>query len=41
MPAEKFTWRPGEGVRSVSEVFLHVATEEQQRKRQQQEKKSP
>ena len=25
MPAEKFTWRPGEGVRSVSEVFLHVA----------------
>lgn len=25
MPAEKYTWRPGEGVRSVSEVFLHVA----------------
>jgi len=25
VPAEKFTWRPGEGVRSVSEVFLHVA----------------
>ena len=25
MPAEKFTYRPGEGVRSVSEVFLHVA----------------
>ena len=26
MPAAKFTWRPGEGVRSVSEVFLHVAS---------------
>jgi uncharacterized damage-inducible protein DinB len=26
IPAEKYTWRPGEGVRSVSEVFLHVAT---------------
>ncbi len=25
MPAAKMTWRPGEGVRSVSEVFLHVA----------------
>jgi len=25
MPAEKYTWRPGEGVRSVSEVFLHAA----------------
>jgi uncharacterized damage-inducible protein DinB len=25
IPAEKFTWRPGEGVRSISEVFLHVA----------------
>jgi uncharacterized damage-inducible protein DinB len=24
-PADKFTWRPGEGVRSVSEAFLHVA----------------
>ena len=24
-PTEKYTWRPGEGVRSVSEVFLHVA----------------
>lgn len=23
-PAEKFAWRPGEGVRSVSEVFMHV-----------------
>lgn len=25
IPAEKFTWRPRDGVRSVSEVFLHVA----------------
>jgi len=25
MPAEKFTWRPAEGVRSVSELYLHVA----------------
>lgn len=25
VPAEKFTWRPGEGVRSFSEAFLHVA----------------
>jgi uncharacterized damage-inducible protein DinB len=24
-PADKYTWRPGEGVRSVSEVFLHVS----------------
>jgi hypothetical protein len=24
-PADKFTWRPGDGVRSVSEAFLHVA----------------
>lgn len=24
-PAEKLTYRPGEGVRSASEVFLHVA----------------
>ena len=24
VPADKFTWRPGEGVRSVSEVYLHV-----------------
>lgn len=23
-PAEKYTWRPGEGVRSVSELFLHM-----------------
>jgi len=26
IPAAKFTWRPGEGVRSFSEVFLHVAS---------------
>jgi uncharacterized damage-inducible protein DinB len=25
MPAEKYGWRPAEGVRSVGEVFLHVA----------------
>ena len=25
VPPEKFTWRPAAGVRSVSEVFLHVA----------------
>jgi len=25
IPADKYTWRPGEGVRSVSEVLLHVA----------------
>ncbi len=25
VPQEKYTWRPGKGVRSVSEVFLHVA----------------
>ena len=24
-PQEKYTWRPGEGVRSNAEVFLHVA----------------
>ena len=26
MPEEKYTWRPGPGVRSVSEVYLHMAT---------------
>lgn len=26
MPQDKFTWRPMEGVRSVAESFLHVAT---------------
>jgi uncharacterized damage-inducible protein DinB len=25
-PQDKYTWRPGEGVRSVSEVFLHLAS---------------
>lgn len=25
MPADKYGWRPGTGVRSVGEVFLHVA----------------
>jgi uncharacterized damage-inducible protein DinB len=25
MPQAKFTWRPAKGVRSVSELFLHVA----------------
>jgi len=24
IPAEKFAWRPGEGVRSVGEVYMHV-----------------
>lgn len=26
IPAERYTWRPGPGVRSVSEVLLHVAS---------------
>jgi len=25
MPAEKFGWRPTPGVRSVSEVYMHIA----------------
>lgn len=25
MPADKYTWRPAEGVRSVSELYLHIA----------------
>jgi len=25
VPAEKYSWRPAEGVRSVSEVYMHVA----------------
>ncbi|HXA57475.1 MAG TPA: DinB family protein [Candidatus Acidoferrum sp.] len=25
IPQDKYTWRPGDGVRSISEVFLHVA----------------
>jgi len=26
VPAEKYSWRPSEGVRSMSEVFVHVAS---------------
>ena len=26
IPEDKYTWRPGEGVRSVSEAFLHIAS---------------
>lgn len=26
IPAEKYTWRPGAGVRSTGEVFMHIAT---------------
>src|SRR5713226_3178938 len=26
VPADKYTWRPAEGVRSISEVYMHVAT---------------
>ncbi len=26
IPAEKFGWRPGPGVRSVSEVLMHTAS---------------
>ena len=26
IPAEKYTWRPAEGVRSIGEVFLHIAS---------------
>ncbi|HEY2093864.1 MAG TPA: DinB family protein [Thermoanaerobaculia bacterium] len=25
VPAEKYAWRPGEGVRSISEVYMHIA----------------
>jgi uncharacterized damage-inducible protein DinB len=25
IPADKYAWRPGKGVRSVSEVFMHIA----------------
>jgi uncharacterized damage-inducible protein DinB len=25
VPADKYTWRPAEGVRSISEVFMHIA----------------
>jgi len=27
IPAEKYSWRPAQGVRSVSEVLMHVASE--------------
>ena len=27
MPADKYDWRPGAGVRSVGEVFLHVSAD--------------
>lgn len=27
IPADKYGWRPGEGVRSVGEVFMHVAAD--------------
>jgi uncharacterized damage-inducible protein DinB len=27
IPADKYDWRPGEGVRSVSEVFMHIAAD--------------
>jgi hypothetical protein len=27
IPADKYSWRPSQGVRSVSEVFMHVAGE--------------
>jgi len=26
IPADKYTWRPGDGVRSFSELFLHVSS---------------
>jgi uncharacterized damage-inducible protein DinB len=26
IPADKFTWRPAEGVRSIAELFLHVSS---------------
>jgi uncharacterized damage-inducible protein DinB len=25
IPADKYTWRPAQGVRSISEVFMHIA----------------
>ena len=27
VPAEKYSWRPAEGVRSFGEVFMHIASE--------------
>ena len=26
VPAEKYSWRPAEGVRSISEVYVHIAS---------------
>lgn len=26
VPADKFTWRPADGVRSISEVYIHIAS---------------
>ena len=26
VPADKYTWRPAEGVRSIAEVYLHIST---------------
>jgi uncharacterized damage-inducible protein DinB len=26
IPAEKYSWRPGQGVRSIGEVYAHIAT---------------
>jgi uncharacterized damage-inducible protein DinB len=26
IPAEKYTWKPGEGVRSIGEVYMHVVS---------------
>ncbi len=25
IPADKYTWRPAQGVRSVSEIYMHIA----------------
>jgi uncharacterized damage-inducible protein DinB len=27
IPADKYTWRPGEGVRSVNELFMHISAD--------------
>jgi len=29
MPQEKYSWRPGEGVRSISEVYMHIVVANQ------------
>jgi len=26
IPAEKYTWKPGEGVRNIGEVYMHIVT---------------